>query len=263
MSSSQIDKFEIARSFGKAANTYDSVAHFQRWVGQRLMDKLDNIEPELIVDLGCGTGYFATGLRSKFKAAHYIGCDLSEDMLRYARQHHPLCSSTWIAGDAENLSFHDGSVDLVFSSLAIQWCEDITGLFTEIKRVLAPGGVFAFSTLIEGSLFELKSAWQQVDPSQQHVNDFPLEGDYLSVIDQLGFKPISVESEAKELAYGQVKELTRELKLLGAHNMTQARPKHMTGKARIRAFIEAYESFRNDQKVLPATYQVLFGVIQK
>ncbi|PKM31519.1 MAG: malonyl-[acyl-carrier protein] O-methyltransferase BioC, partial [Gammaproteobacteria bacterium HGW-Gammaproteobacteria-12] len=52
------------------------------------------------------------------------------------------------------------------------------------------------------------------------------------------------------------------LKDLGAHNLNPGRPGGLTGRSRIRALIEAYECFRQPQG-LPATYQVLYGVLQK
>ena len=59
------------------------------------------------------------------------------------------------------------------------------------------------------------------------------------------------------------KDLTQELKTLGAHNMTSHRPSKVTGKSRIRKFLSAYEGFRQNDGLLPASYQVLWGVVGK
>lgn len=267
MSVEIINKKEIAKSFGNAAANYDSVAHFQRWVGNELLQKIPILnDASTIVDLGCGTGYFLSGLKAKFPKADYLGFDLSEDMIRFARessgeQESSTCT-TWLVGDGESLPFKTGSVDLIFSSLAIQWCGSLSALFVEIQRVLTDKGVFVFSSLVDGSLCELKSSWSQVD-GDQHVNEFAYLADYQEAVTATQLETKVLEVQAKVLYYQKVKDLTRELKTLGAHNMTAHRSTHLTGKQRIKQFLSAYEEFRLDSGALPASYQVLFGVLAK
>ncbi|MBU0939796.1 MAG: malonyl-[acyl-carrier protein] O-methyltransferase BioC, partial [Gammaproteobacteria bacterium] len=53
-----------------------------------------------------------------------------------------------------------------------------------------------------------------------------------------------------------------ELKALGAHNLNPGRPGGLTGRARIVALVQAYEQFRQ-ARGLPATYQVVYAVLEK
>lgn len=262
MSADCIDKIAIARSFGRAAQSYDSVAHFQRWVADGLIDKVPAQDYESIVDLGCGTGYSSSQLLGLSDSGQYLGVDLSSDMLSYAREHHGSDNKAWLTGDAEALPIKSASQDLVYSSLAIQWCTDLERMFTEVYRVLKPGGVFAFASLVDGSLSELKAAWRCVD-EKQHVNEFETLADYERSASSTDFCIATLCVEAKVLRYEKVKDLTRELKLLGAHNITSQRPSNLTGKNRLKAFIEAYENCRMAEGYLPATYQVLWGVLVK
>lgn len=266
MSVELINKSAIARSFGNAAEKYDSVAHFQRNVGSELLEKIPALNPECVVDLGCGTGHFLSGLEAKYPNANLIGLDLSEDMIRFARKANtkdvPDKNLSWLVGDGERLPFKSGSVDLIFSSLAIQWCGSLNSLFNEIQRVLSTGGVFVFSSLVDGSLSELKSAWSQVD-GKQHVNAFAYLADYQDAVSSTALESTRLEVQEKVLYYQTVKDLTRELKALGAHNMTSHRATHLTGKQRIIQFLAAYEGFRLADGTLPASYQVLFGVLSK
>ena len=188
-------------------------------------------------------------------------------MIRFARQPHqnsnPSNTNTsWLVGDAESLPLKAGSVDLIFSSLSIQWCGNLSTLFNEVERVLSDDGIFVFSSLVDGSLSELKSAWSQVD-SMQHVNAFAFLSDYQSAISTTCLNVERLDIQEKVLSYQKVKELTRELKTLGAHNMTSHRATHLTGKQKIQEFLAAYESFRLNDGTLPASYQVLFGVLTK
>jgi len=262
MSVERIDKKAIAKSFGKAACHYDSVAHFQCWVGDQLLTKIPARSAKTIVDLGCGTGFYMPELQSRFPEASVYGLDLSEDMVRFARDSRSNTSLNWLVGDAESLPFQTGSVDVIFSSLSIQWCGNLQALFLEISRVLSKDGVFVFSSLVDGSLSELKQAWSAVD-DQQHVNAFAQKQDYQQAITGTGLAISTLDVEEKVLRYQRVKDLTQELKTLGAHNMTSHRPSKMTGKSRIRKFLSAYETFRQEDGLLPASYQVLWGVVRE
>lgn len=258
---SVIDKQKIAQSFGLAANTYDSVAHFQRWVGENLITKIPECAPLTIVDLGCGTGYFSGLLKNKFPQAMYIGMDLSEKMSRFAKKHH-TADCTWVTGDAESLPFQENSVDLIFSSLAIQWCSDLPLLMKEIARVLSPNGQFIFSTLLDGSLEELKLAWSELD-DKQHVNDFFLKVDYQNAVVGSDLRIDLLSEETKVLKYPKLTELMRELKDLGAHNLNTERSTALMGKKKLSGVIAAYEKFRLHDGYLPASYEVLWGVLAK
>ena len=167
-----------------------------------------------------------------------------------------------MCGDAEKLPFADASVDCIFSSLAIQWCEDNPALFSEIYRVLKPGGKMFFSTLGPATLAELKLAWSAVD-EYVHVNRFASYDDLQEAAISAGFDALQLTEEIITLEYSQLKNLTRELKGIGAHNMNEGRPAGLTGRKRIKKLLTAYENQRNENGLLPATYQVWYGVLEK
>lgn len=254
------DKRQVAASFSRAAASYDSVADLQRAVGGHLLEQLPaGSAPVDWLDIGCGTGYFTRALAERFPAAPGIALDIAEGMLQHAR---PLGGAQhFIAGDAEHLPLRDGSRDLLFSSLAVQWCGDFAAVLGEAKRVLRPGGVLAFSSLCVGTLRELRDSWQRVD-GHVHVNRFRQFRDYQQLCADSGLQVLSLDVRPHVLHYPDVRSLTHELKALGAHNLNPGRPGGLTGRARILALIEAYEGFR-EARGLPATYQVLYAVLQK
>ncbi|BBB25334.1 malonyl-ACP O-methyltransferase BioC [Amphritea japonica] len=255
--SAQFLKPQIAESFSRAAVSYDNVAQLQRRIGHNLLESLDQKSVPLVMDLGCGTGYFAPLLTEQLRPEHLICFDLAQGMLEYAKQTRVTANTLWLCGDAENIPLADSSVDLIFSSLAIQWCENLPSLFSEVARVLKPGGRFLFSTLGPDTLFELRDAWSEVDKFQ-HVNRF-ISFETLQAQATEYLQEVSLREDREVLLYDQLRELTTELKGIGAHNISAGRQSGLTGKARISAFKQAYEQFRGAEGKLPATYQVFYG----
>ncbi|WP_421683463.1 malonyl-ACP O-methyltransferase BioC [Stutzerimonas urumqiensis] len=254
------DKRQVAASFSRAAASYDGVAALQRAVGGRLLAGLpERWQPACWLDLGSGTGYFSRALAERFPGSEGLALDIAEGMLRHAR---PLGGAQgFVAGDAEQLPLRDGCVELIFSSLAVQWCAEFGAVLAEARRTLRPGGVFVFSSLAVGTLQELRDSWQAVD-GFAHVNRFRSFETYRQLCAGSGLAVRELVVEPHVLMFPDVRQLTHELKALGAHNLNPGRPGGLTGRARLRALVEAYEAFRTPTG-LPATYQVVYGVLQK
>ena len=254
------DKRQVAASFSRAAASYDAVAELQRAVGTLLADRLPSgWAPRRWLDLGCGTGYFSRILASRFSSADGLAMDIAEGMLQHARPQGG--ASAFVAGDAECLPLREESIDLIFSSLALQWCENFEAILSEAHRVLRPGGVLAFSSLCSGTLHELRDSWHAVD-EHAHVNRFRSLERYRELCTASDLRLDRLKVQPQVLHFAELRQLTSELKALGAHNLNPGRPGGLTGRARIRALIEAYEQFRTPQG-LPATYQVVYGVLHK
>ncbi|WP_339515586.1 malonyl-ACP O-methyltransferase BioC [Pseudomonas sp. RL_15y_Pfl2_60] len=258
--SSLPDKRQVAASFSRAAASYDSVAALQRAVGNQLLQRLPaTLSPQRWLDLGSGTGYFSRALAERFPDAQGIALDIAEGMLQHAR---PLGGAEqFVAGDAEHLPLQAESCGLIFSSLALQWCDSFSSVLAEAQRVLSPGGTLAFSSLCVGTLRELRDSWRAVD-GFVHVNRFRHFDDYQALCAASGLNVLSLDTQPEVLHYPDLRSLTHELKALGAHNLNSGRPSGLTGRARMSALVQAYERERQVQG-LPATYQVVYGVLQK
>ncbi|HEY5718501.1 MAG TPA: methyltransferase domain-containing protein, partial [Motiliproteus sp.] len=165
------DKEQVASSFSRAASSYDSVAALQRRIGHQLLAYSAGDWQGRLLDLGSGTGYFTRILAEQPAVEKLVALDLAEGMLQFAREQRGHDKIRWLCADAEALPLADNSLDGVFTSLAIQWCDDSEGLFTELQRVLKPGALLAFATLGPRTLWELRAAWSQVDDFV-HVNGF-------------------------------------------------------------------------------------------
>jgi malonyl-CoA O-methyltransferase len=264
-----IDKAQLRRSFDRAAATYDRVAVLQREVCDRMFERLDlvRLSPRLILDAGSGTGYGARLLRKRYPAAEVIELDLALGMLKASRGHGagwrrllPFLSPArgrWVCGDIERLPLSAGSVDLVWSNLAFQWCNDIDAVFAEAGRALRPEGLLMFSTFGPDTLKELREAFGSRD-GYAHVNRFMDMHDLGDALVKAGFSAPVLDMEHLTLTYDDLSGLLRDLKALGAHNVNRGRSRGLFGKNAWRAMTERYEGLRREGK-LPATYEVVYG----
>lgn len=257
VSDDRLDKRKVAYSFSRAACSYDSVASLQREVGTELLRLLpESFTPQKALDLGCGTGFFSQKLYDCLPQSEIFALDIAEGMVKFARVERDQ-NIIWVCGDAENLPLQNASVDLIFTSLAIQWCNDLPQLFGELQRILKPGGRLLFSTLGPTTLHQLRSAWQSVD-GYVHVNRFQSESAVKSALSDAGFIIDHWQVEARELHYEKLVDLTRELKALGAHNINRGQSSGLTGRQKAAALKQAYEQFRCEG-LLPASYEVYYG----
>lgn len=256
-----IDKSRARRAFGRAAATYDEVAVLQQEVGGRLLDKLDAVllEPELILDIGAGTGMAIDPLLERFRGARVLALDFALPMLARARRRGRLLRRPGcVCADFEHLPIGDASVDLVYSSLAFQWANDLPRVFAECRRVLRPGGLVVFTTFGPDTLKELRAAWAAVDGAT-HVSPFFDMHDVGDMLVRARFADPVMDVDWLTLTYRDIKELMRDLKGIGAANATMGRQRTMTSKGRLAAFATAYEAFRAATGHLPATYEVIYG----
>ncbi|MEW8625203.1 MAG: malonyl-ACP O-methyltransferase BioC [Candidatus Thiodiazotropha sp.] len=256
----KIDKRQARAAFSRAAPHYDEVAVLQREIAKRMIERLDYIrhQPEVVLDVGAGTGDATRALASHYAKSRVIALDFALPMLQQVRKQgrwfkRPPC----VCGDAEQLPLADHSVDMIFSNVALQWCNDLTGTMREFLRILRPNGMLLFSTFGPDTLKELRTSWSAVD-GYSHVSPFTDMHDVGDAMLQAGLAEPVVDVDRISLSYDDVPSLMRDLKTLGAHNVTAQRAKGLTGKGRMRAMIQAYEQFRVDDK-LPASYEVVYG----
>ena len=252
------DKRRIAINFSRAATTYDCAAALQNLVAARSMLGLPaDLQPERVLDLGSGTGSQTAQLAGHYPDASVVGMDLAMGMAAHAQARYSQLG--WCAGDIEHLPFKNDSFEVVFSSLAIQWCA-LDRVLEEAYRVLQPGGWFVFSTLAAGTMHELKQAWDAVD-RHVHVNDFDAYSTQKQCVQQSVFQMHSFKLQNETVYYPSVMQLLRDMKALGV-NTVPSRQNGLMSRQRILKLQDAYEVFRTDTG-LPLSYQVVYGILHK
>ena len=243
---------QVRSAFNKASSDYDAHAFLQKEIAARLDAKFNVIsgKSEVILDLGAGTGLLSQQLSNRFPDAQLICLDFAYLALKNNPSNHKICA------DAYHLPLTDNSVDMITSNLMMQWCPNLSALFSECHRVLKNDGLILFSTFGPDTLKELKKSWSVVD-SEVHVNAFTDMHDIGDQMLQNGFQSPVMEMETLTLTYQTVIDLLRDLKTIGAQTVAN-RSKFLTGKDKFQLMIKMYESYRKDGK-LPATYEVIYG----
>lgn len=266
-------KQAIRRSFERAAPTYEAAASLQKEIARRLDDHLEEmrIEPKRILDAGCGPGIGFDLLRARYPQAELIGLDLALAMLQQARGHaasptlfgrlaklwQSVPEVRYVCGDIEALPLAKGSVDLIWSNLALQWATDLPGALRQLRRALRPEGLLLFSTFGPDTLKELRAAFAGLD-GHNHVNRFIDMHDIGDMLMHAGFAHPVMEMELITVTYADLKGVLRELKGIGAHTVVDGQRPGLMGRREWQRLSENYERFRREGR-LPATFEVVYG----
>lgn len=254
----------IQRNFARAAEHYAEHAVLQAEVESRALERLDyfQLDPSVVLDLGCGPARALKTFRDRYPRARKLLLDLAAPMLsavprraRFRRMpHYP------IVADMHHLPLADESVDLVFSSLALQWAQDIDAVLKECRRVLRPNGLLLFATLGPQTLHELRRASADAG-APVGINNFLDMHDMGDALVRAGLGDPVMDREDLVLEYRSVRDLLGDLKRIGANTPLQASedlPNGLRGRAWLEALERSYAAYRR-RDVLPATYEVVYG----
>jgi len=270
----RIDKARARTAFGRAAETYDAAAVVQKLVREEMLSRLDlvKLDPQVILDAGCGTGLASHALQKRYPKSQVVSLDFAYPMLQKTRKTrsdagfvHQLKSlfggnkQNLLCADIEALPLADSSVGMVWSNVAIQWCNDLDAALQEFHRVLQPEGLLMFSTFGPDTLRELRAATDVASGNQYtSVSRFIDMHDIGDALVRAGFSAPVLDVERFTLTYDDVKSVMRDLKSIGAHNATDGRARGLMGKTYFAKLTQSYEQFRLDGK-LPATFEVVYG----
>lgn len=266
MNEFEIDKRQVRRAFSRAAQDYDAAAVLQREVCTRMLERLDymKLQPSRVLDVGSGTGWGTRQLGERYPKAEITALDIAIGMLQVARG----TSGWWkklfagkresfLCADVEALPLAANSVDMMWSNLALQWCNDLPATFVELQRVLKVEGLLIFSSFGVDTLHELRKAFHDVD-GHNHLSRFADLHDIGDMLVAAGFTDPVMEMERITLTYDDVRAVMQDLKSIGAHNATVGRASGLMGKATWRRVTDNYETMRQNGK-LPATFEIIYG----
>lgn len=249
---SQVNKQAIAAAFGRAAQSYSRHDALQRQSADGLRALLaENTFPS-VLDAGCGPG--SNSLAWRRSGSVVTAMDLSAPMLEEARRNR--AADHYLQADIEAIPLADAQFSLVWSHLAVQWCASLPQALAELWRVAQPGGRVAFSTLLNGSLPELKQAWQAVD-TQPHTNRFLSREEVNDALDGWRHR---CAVQTITLHFDDALSAMHSLKGIGATHLHAGRAARPLTRGQLQDLAQAWP--QRDGKY-PLSYQLFHGIIER
>ncbi len=204
----------------RAVATVDTVAPVLEACAERLLDRLDDTTRRFTraLDLG-GRGVVAPRLAAR-GIPFVVSADLSPAMARHA-------GGLPVAADEEFLPFAPESFDLVVASVSLHWVNDLPGALLQIRRALAPDGLFLASLPGLGTLQPLRTALAEAETTLRgglspRVSPFPELRDAAGLLQRAGFALPVADAEEVPLAYRSALGLFRDLRAAGEANAVLA-----------------------------------------
>lgn len=119
------------------------------------------VDGRRVLDVGCGRGGTVHVLTTFFNPASVSGLDLSTIAITFCRQAHRDRRVKFHEGDAENLPFADASFDIVTNIESSHSYPNIHHFYSQVHRVLAPGGYFLYTDALSVQQFTSSLAYLQ------------------------------------------------------------------------------------------------------
>ncbi len=252
------DRDVVRRHRDRAAPRLDAHDFLLREVGERLVDRLDDIRRTfpLTLDLGCHSGQLSrlVGRRGGIKSL--IHCDLSGAMAAIA-------PAPALVADEEILPFGNREFDAVLSLLSLHWINDLPGALCQIRMALKPDGLFLAAMLGGDTLKELRRALMEAESAVEggvspRVSPFADVRDAGALLQRAGFALPVVDTEIIEVRYSDPFKLMADLRGMGESNAVRHRRKKFTRRATLLNAASRYVELFGDASGIPATFQILY-----
>ena len=153
-------------------------------VGRQAIELMNIPADARVLDVGCGSGWASRLMAAKARNGRIVGIDISDEMVTLsADTSKEFPNVEFRVASAEALPFADGEFTHAFSMESLYYYADMRTALKEIRRVLAPGGMFV--TVVD--------LYQENEPSHQWVEDLkvPVQllsiSDYRTLFDEAGF----------------------------------------------------------------------------
>jgi len=241
-----------------------------REIATRMFERLDYIRvtPNLVLDAGCGGGADLIALRARYAGARVVGVDLG---LPSGQRLRPGWLARWlgrgtpaaelIQADLGALPVAAGSLDLLWSNLALHWHPAPHAVFPEWRRALRVDGLLLFSTFGPDTLQEVRAAFAAADPAAAptaHVAAFTDMHDYGDMLVESGFATPVMDVERLTLTYQTADALWADVRALGG-NAATTRRRGLMGKAARDRLDEALAATCDADGRYRLTFEIIYG----
>ncbi|XP_022824267.1 arginine-hydroxylase NDUFAF5, mitochondrial [Spodoptera litura] len=246
---------------------YHLAEYIKEEIGWRTADRILDIKRVFknAVELGASRGYVSRHLLPD-SVEKVTLCDTSQTHLDKAIIGDGVKFEKKVM-DEENIDFPENSVDLIVSSLALHWVNDLPGCFDKVMKSLKPDGVFMACVFGGDTLMELRQALQLAESERMggispHVSPFTRVRDIGGLLSASGFTLQTVDVDSIVVWYPSMWEVMRDVRAIGEGNAAHNRPLRISKEVQFAAasiYDEMYGKEMPDKKVrgVPATYQII------
>jgi len=211
----------VIEEFSRFANLYETHNIIQQQVAKKLVGMIEYKNYKRILDIGCGSGSIYKNItKNSIKVEEFIVADLSEEMLDIHPSSSNLEKISFDFNDINSFEYiRDKQYDVVISSSALQWSQDLDMTLKEISK-LSDNFYFAFFTSNTFKTLHkiagVKSPIYSKAFIKKHINryynaSFELinyQLDFDSVYDMLKYiKQSGVSGGKKQLSYKEIKQV--------------------------------------------------------
>ncbi|HWT09626.1 MAG TPA: methyltransferase domain-containing protein [Roseomonas sp.] len=246
------DRRLVRRRRDRAAATQHSVAPILAEAADRLLDRLDDTTRRFTraLEIG-GRGEIAPRLLAR-GVGHVVSADLSPALARGA-------GGLPVAMDEEWLPFAEGSFDLVVAFLSLHWVNDLPGALVQIRRAMAPDGLFLAMLPGLPTLQELRAATAAAETELRgglspRVSPFPELRDGAGLLQRAGFAMPVADADDIPLLYRDPFALLADLRAAGETNAVLARDPRIPPRA---MFPMAAAQLPRETDGIPATLRLI------
>lgn len=233
-------------------------------VGSRVADRVYDIARTfpLALDIGGGRSHIAEHL-SKEVVERFCLTDVSQQSLR--RRRPSEIPTHCVLADEEFLPFKENTFDLVVSSLALHWINDLPGALRQIHQVLKPDGVFIGAMVGGETLYELRCSLQLAETEREggfspHISPYTAVTDLGNLLGQAGFNMLTVDIDDIQVHYPGIMEVMTDLQGMGESNCAWNR-KSLLHRDTILAAAAIYkEMYGSEDGSIPATFEILYMI---
>lgn len=216
---------KIKSHFNKADHSYDSHCQLQMTVGENLINFIKHHSHSYprIMDLGCGTGIVSQRFASEFSHQEFHAIDIANSLLAKAKTRLLPIGANVYETDFDDLPPYHQAFDLVFSNMSLQWSANLTTTLQNLKNILNPQAIIAFSIPLTGTLTELKHNFS--------LNHFLSQDLIQQQLAQCGYDVLIQHREKKILRFDNLLAMLRSIKDVGANFVGKRIHKGLRGKS--------------------------------
>jgi SAM-dependent methyltransferase len=150
------DNEEFFAAYSRLPRSVEGLEGAPEWPVLRAL--LPELRGRRVCDLGCGYGWFCRWASGQ-GAARVLGIEVSERMLARATADSENSAIDYLRSDMELVELPESSFDLVYSSLALHYVENLSGLIRQVSRALVTGGNLVFSVEHPMTTAPIRPGW--------------------------------------------------------------------------------------------------------